>query len=70
MATQKEIHELIGRAAYDEEFRKKLMTDPEGTVKELGSDLTQEQLSAIKGMEGKGLAAVLDESLPKLALPL
>ena len=70
MATEKEMHELIGKAVMDSEFRKKLMADPESTIKEAGFELTEEQLAAIKDIEGKGLAAALDESLPKLALPL
>jgi len=65
MATQKEMHELIGRAVVDAEFRKKLMANPENTVKEAGYDLTDEQLKALKSMNEKGLALVLDEILPK-----
>ena len=70
MATEKEIHELVGRAVVDAEFRKKLMADPENTVKEAGYDLTDEQLKALKGMNGKGLASVLDENLPKFGIPV
>jgi len=70
MATQKEIHELVGRAVVDADFRKKLIADPEGTVKEAGYSLTDEQLKALKDMNGKGLASVLDESLPKFGLPV
>ena len=70
MATQKEIHELVGRAVVDADFRKKLIADPEGTVKEAGYSLTDEQLKALKDMNGKGLASVLDESLSKFGLPV
>ena len=70
MATEKEIHELVGRAVVDADFRKKLMADPENTVKEAGYDLTDEQLKALKDMNGKGLASVLDESLPKFGIPV
>ena len=68
MATEKEIHQLVGRAVVDAEFRKKLMADPENTVKEAGYDLTDEQLKALKSIDGKGLALVLDETLPKSSL--
>ena len=64
MATQKEMHELIGRAVVDTDFRKKLMANPENAVKEAGFNLTEEQFKEL-GIEGKGLAAVLDESLSK-----
>lgn len=70
MATQKEMYELIGRAVADEGFRTKLATDPENTVKEAGFDLTGEQLNALKSMNGKGLASVLNESLPKFGVPV
>ncbi len=65
MATEKEMYELVGRAVMDAEFRKKLMADPEQAAKEAGFTLTAEQLAALKSAEGKGLAAVLEERLPK-----
>lgn len=70
MATEKEVYELVGRAVVDEDFRKKLASDPEGTVKEFGISLTGEQLNALKSMNGKGLASVLNESLPKFGIPV
>jgi hypothetical protein len=65
MATEKEMYELIGRAVADAEFRQKMMADPEEAAKEAGYTLTTEQLTALKSAAGKGLAAVLDERLPK-----
>lgn len=65
MATEKEMYELVGRAVMDAEFRKKLMADPEQAAQEAGFTLTAEQLAALKSAEGKGLAAVLEERLPK-----
>ena len=69
MATQKEMHELVGRAVVDEAFRAKLVANPEQAAKEAGFDLTPEQLNAfqatdLKGL-GEGLAEVLSERLPK-----
>jgi len=69
MATEEELYALIGRAVVDAEFRKKLIADPEGAAKEAGYTLTEEQLAALKSTEGKGLAAVLEERLPKSPLP-
>jgi hypothetical protein len=65
MATEKELYELIGRAVADGEFRKKLMADPQAAAQELGYTLTEEQLASLKSAEGKGLADVLEERLPK-----
>ena len=65
MATEKELHELVGRAVVDAEFRARMVADPEQAAKEMGYELTAEQVAALKEVEGKGLAAVLDERLPK-----
>jgi hypothetical protein len=65
MATDKEMYELIGRAVADAKFRQKMMANPEQAAKEAGYALTADQLAALKSAEGKGLAAVLDERLPK-----
>jgi len=65
MATEKEMYELIGRAVMDVEFRKKMRADPEKAAKEAGYKLTAKQLEALKTAEGKGLASVLEERLPK-----
>ena len=42
MATQKQIHELIGRTVADPAFRASLVEDPEKAVKEAGYELTEE----------------------------
>jgi len=70
MATEKEMHELIGRAVMDVGFRKKLLADPKAAAKEAGITLTKEQLVALKSPDGKGLAALLEERLPKFSGPL
>jgi Ribosomally synthesized peptide prototyped by Frankia Franean1_4349. len=67
MATDEEMYALIGRAVADPAFRAKLMTDPQAAAQEAGYTLTEEQLAALKSAEGKGLAAVLEERLPKSA---
>jgi hypothetical protein len=65
MATEKEMHELIGRAVTNTEFRKKLMKNPEQAAKEAGYTLTAKQSAALSSSDGKGIATVLEERLPK-----
>ena len=65
MATEKEIHELIGRAVADPEFRSKLVEDPEKAVQEAGYELTEEQLAALKAADMSDLSESLDERLSK-----
>ena len=67
MATEKEMYELVGRAVVDADFRARLMEDAVKAASELGYVLTAEQVTALAAVEGKGLAAVLDERLPKSA---
>ena len=69
MATEKEMHELVGRAVVDPTFRSKMMADPRLAAKEAGYTLTAEQLAGLRKAEGKGLAAILDERLPKSTTP-
>jgi predicted DNA binding protein len=68
MATQKEIHELIGRAVADADFRAKLVEDPEKAVKETGLELTEEQMATLKQADLKGFSSDLDERLSKSAV--
>jgi hypothetical protein len=68
MATEKEMYELIGRAVVDAAFRQQLLADPVAAAQGAGYTLTQEQLAALNSAEGKGLAAVLEERLPKTGL--
>ena len=65
MATQQEMYALIGQAAVNGEFRQKLAADPELAAKEQGITLTPEQVAAVKKAEEVGVAAVLEERLPK-----
>jgi len=67
MATDKEIHELIGRMVADPAFRGSMVEDPEKAVKETGYDLTEEQMAALKERDLKALSADLDERLSKEA---
>jgi hypothetical protein len=65
MATQKEIHELIGRIVADPDFRASLQDDPEAAVKEAGYDLTENQMNALKQADMKALGEDLEDRLSK-----
>ena len=65
MATQKEIHELIGRIVADPEFRTSLADDPEKAIKDTGYELTEEQMDALKRTDIASLGRDLEERLSK-----
>lgn len=65
MATQKEIHELIGRIVADPDFRASLTDDPEKAVKDAGYELTDEQMSALKQADIKAMGEDLEIRLSK-----
>ena len=65
MATEKELHELIGRAVAAPNFRARLMENPATAVAEAGYELTEEQLAGLKATDLKSLAEGLDERLSK-----
>lgn len=65
MATQKEIHELIGRVVADPDFRASLADDPENAVKDAGYDLTEEQMDALKQADMKAMGEDLEARLSK-----
>ena len=66
MATEKEMHELIGRAIADPEFRARLVQDPEKAVAEAAYELTEEQLAGLKATDLQALSEGLDERLSKI----
>ena len=65
LATEKELHELIGRSVADPEFRAALLEDAEKALAEAGYELTEEQLAALKATDLKALNEALDERLSK-----
>ena len=65
MATEKELHELLGRALADEAFRARLFDDVQQAAHEAGCDLTAEQLAALKAIDMQTIAEALDERLVK-----
>ena len=66
MATKDDLRAIAGKALVDPEFRQKLSEDPEAAVKEVGIELTPDQIKALKEMDKEqfqtGLAD-LDERL-------
>ncbi len=67
MATAKELHELIGRAMLDSEFRTHLAADPAKAAAETGCVLTEDQTAALKGADLKTASEGLGERLSKYA---
>jgi len=65
MATQKEIHELIGRIVADPDFRASIVDDPEKAVNDAGYDLNDEQLDALKQADMKAMGGDLEERFSK-----
>ena len=65
MASEKEMQELLGRALADEEFRARLFDDPRQAARDVGYELTEEQLAALKTIDLQTLAEALDERLVK-----
>jgi hypothetical protein len=65
MATEKELHELIGRAISDPEFRAAVLKDAEKAVAQAGFRLTEEQLAGLKATDLTALSEGLDERLSK-----
>jgi len=66
MATEKEFHELIGRAITNREFRAKVLEDLEKAVQEAGYELTEEQMAALKAIDLKSAAKDLDKRISKI----
>ena len=65
MATEKEMHELLGRAMTDAEFRAALAEDPVKAATGLGISLTEEQVAGLKASDLAAATESLDERLSK-----
>ena len=51
MASDKSLNAMIGRAVVDDNFRGRLLKDPEATVKAEGYDVGTDMLDKIKGID-------------------
>jgi hypothetical protein len=63
MATEKEVLDLFGRALLDEAFRARVFDDPEQAAREVGCELTTEQLAALKAIDLQTIAEALSGSI-------
>lgn len=54
--------ELIGRAIQDPEFRRQLLSNPEGAVAETGYELDRDQIEALKNLD----PAAIDQAIEVL----
>ena len=70
MATEKEMHEVIGRALVDRDFRTSLKENPELAVREAGYELTPEQLAALRKVELSAVAESLGDRISKDLRPM
>ena len=66
MATEQELHQLVGRAVVDKAFRARLAADPVAAAAEAGVTLTAEEAAGLRSEDGQGVAQVLEERLPKV----
>jgi hypothetical protein len=65
MANERQLLELLGRALADEEFRALLFDDPRSAARQMGCELTDEQVAALKASDLQSVAEGLDERLVK-----
>jgi hypothetical protein len=68
MATQEDLRAIAGKALADEDFRQKLIEDPEAAVKEAGIELSGEQMKALKEMDKEQLEAGLADLDERLTM--
>jgi hypothetical protein len=68
MATEKEMHELLGRAMTDADFRAALIADPVKAAAGMDISLTKEQMAGLKASDLAQAAEGLDERLSKRLL--
>jgi restriction endonuclease Mrr len=68
MATQDDLRAVAGKALADDEFRQKLMDDPEAAVKESGFELNDEQMKALKEMDREQFEQGLDDLDKRLTM--
>lgn len=52
---------LVGRTIIDKEFRKRLLNDPDSTIKDAGFNLTDDELDKIRSAAKQGQGMGTDE---------
>jgi hypothetical protein len=68
MAEVDDLRAVAGKALADEDFRQKLMDDPEAAVNEAGFDLSGEQMKALKEMDKEQFEGALEELDQRLTM--
>ncbi len=61
MATHDDLRAVAGKAMADEEFRQKLLEDPEAAVNEAGINPSDEQMKTLKEMDKEQFQQGLNE---------
>lgn len=65
MSMKKDTKELIGRAVVDTDFRRRLLQDPEATIRDEGYEIDEEVLLKLKSVDpavAEATARQLDEA--------
>ncbi len=63
-----DMERLVGRAITDKEFRRKLINDPDGAIKEAGFDLTPEEAEGVrKQAASRGVSPNINRELDAAA---
>jgi hypothetical protein len=60
MATQAQMDRLLGKALFDEEFRRLLLEDPEAAARKLRYRLDGNQVNRIKSLDPKEMHALAE----------
>lgn len=68
MSVQDDLRAVAGKAVADPEFRQKLIEDPEAAVKEVGIELTPEQIQALKEMDKEQFELAVSELDERLTM--
>ena len=59
--------ELVGRAIQDPEFRRRLLSDPEGVARDGGWELSSDQVQALRDLDPQAVEDAIGALLGDLA---
>lgn len=68
MAKEDDLRAVAGKALADPEFRQKLIDDPQAAVEEVGLELSDEQIKALKEMDKEQLEQGLTDFDERLTM--
>jgi hypothetical protein len=66
---RKGLERLIGKAVLDPEFREKLFADPRQAIREVGLDLSEEEIAALETVDPEKAKAAIEEMSSLAAQP-